>query len=107
MATIDTDAPESNAILSATNLFQRQQEANPFDLVGYTSVPESNPFDLINPDYVSEEEAARDPSRTASVEIQDVEDGFGRTFKKALRSGVLGIEKDINNFNALVKAPDL
>lgn len=107
MATIDTDAPESNAILSATNLFQRQlqvPEVNPFDTINDESIPEVNPFDTINPDYVSEEEAARDPSKTASVEVQDVEDDFGRTFKKGVRSGVLGIKKDINNFNALVSS---
>ena len=91
MATkIDTEAPESNAVLSATNLYQKQiqTETDPFSSIGRVSETYTNPFNLLNPDYVPEE-------------IEQSEDGFGDTFKKGVRSGALGIEKDINNFKAL------
>ena len=60
MATIDTDAPKSNAVLSASNLYRKQRtlEVDPFDTINDPSVPEVDPFDTIDPNYVSEEEAA-------------------------------------------------
>ncbi len=105
MATkLDTDVPKGNAVLGASNLYRKQRtpEGDPFSLINDPSVPQGNPFGLIDPDYVSKEEAARDPSKEASVDIEKVEDGLGETFRKSVKSGVLGIETDINNFNALV-----
>ena len=105
MATIDTDAPKSNAVLSASNLYRKQRtlEVDPFDTINDPSVPEVDPFDTIDPNYVSEEEAARG-YKDPSVSIEKVEEGLGDTFRRSLRTGVLGIEADINNFNALVSS---